>query len=140
MQKASNHPVHILNSKGDFSPSAFIPFCVFGNNKIGEKIEDFEVPVCNIFVAKNWNDQVCYELDLNLLKDEDDIYRQLKDGILLILDFNEERQFEKVVNSKKVEEARNYFYEDEDNSVQVHLDSIGKNKDKESITNVFNCI
>ena len=127
LQKVSNHPVHILNSDGDFSPSAFIPFCVFGNNKIGEKIEDFEVPVCNIFAAKNWNDQVCYELDLNLLKDEDDIYRQLKDGILLILDFNEERQFEKVVNSKKDEEARNYFYEDEDNSVQVHLDSIGKN-------------
>ena len=125
MQKASNHPVHILNSKGDFSPSAFIPFCVFGNNKIGEKIEDFEVPVCNIFVAKNWNDQVCYELDLNLLKDEHDINHQLKDGILLILDFNEERQFEKDKNSEKVEEERIFFYEEGDNSVQVHIDSIG---------------
>ena len=127
MQKASNHPVHILNSKGDFSPSAFIPFCVFGNNKIGEKIEDFEVPVCNIFVAKNWNDQVCFELDLNLLKDEVDIYHQLKDGLLLIIDFNEERQFKKDKNSEKVKKARNYFHEDKDNNVQVHLNSIGNN-------------
>ena len=125
MQKASNHPVHILNSKGDFSPSAFIPFCIFGNNKIGEKINDFEVPICNIFVAKNWNDQVCYELDLNLIKDEVDINHQLKDGILLILDFNGERQFEKDKNSEKVEEEINFFYEEEDNSVQVHIDSIG---------------
>ena len=130
LQKVSNHPVHILNSDGDFSPSAFIPFCVFGNNEIGEKIDDFKVPVCNIFVAKNWNDQVCYELDLNLLKHEDDISieYQLKDGILLILDLNEERQFEK--HSEKVEKARN-LYEDEDNSVQVHLDSIGNNKNKD---------
>ena len=139
LQKLSNHPVHILNSEGDFSPSAFIPFCVFGNSKIGQKIDDFDVPVCNIFVAKNWNDQVCYELDLNLLKDEDDIYRQMKDGILLILDFNEERQFEKDGNSEKVEELRNYFYVDEDTSVQVHLDSIGKNKNKDSKSDVFHC-
>ena len=137
LQKATNHPVHILNSKGDFYLSSFIPFCFFGNNKIGEKIDDFEVPVCNIFAAKNWNDQVCYELDLNLLKDEVDIYHQLKDGILLILDFNEERQFKKDKNSGKVEKIRNYVYEDEDNSVQIHLNSIGNNKNKDCKTNVF---
>ena len=94
---------------------------------LGPKIDDFEVPVCNIFAAKVLNDQVCYEMDLNLLKDENDIKFQLKDGITLILDFNEERQFKKIVieqenNFKK----RNYLYDDEENSVQVHLDSIGK--------------
>ena len=140
MQRVSNHPVHILNSDGDFSPSAFIPFCFFGNNmdNLGQKIDDFEFPVCNNFVAKNWNDQVCYELDLNLLKHEDDIFHQLKDGILLILDLNEERQFEKDMHSEKVEKARNYVYAvDEDNSVKVHLDSIGNNKNKDCKTNVF---
>ena len=123
--------MHILNSEGNFSPSAFIPFCVFGNNinNLGQQINDFEVPVCNNFVAKNWNDQVCYELNLNLLKAEDDIDidHQLKDGILLILDFNEERQFNRDVNFEKVKKVRNYFFENEDNSVQIHIDSIGKN-------------
>ena len=91
-----------------------------------------------IYVAKNWNDQVCYELDLNLLKDKDDIFHQLEDGILLILDFNEERQFKKDKNSEKVGKARNYVYEDdEDNSVKVHLDSIGNNKNKDCKTKVF---
>ena len=137
LQKVSNHPVHILNSDGDFSPSAFIPFCVFGNNEIGEKIDDLEVPVCNIFVAKNWNDQVCYELDLNLLKDEVDISYQLKYGLLLIIDINEERQFKKEKNSEKVKKAINYYYGDEDDSVKIHLNTIGNNKYKDCKNNVF---
>ena len=127
LQIVSNHPVHILNSEGDFSPSAFIPFCIFGNNMInlGKKISSFELPVCNIFLAKIWNDQLCYEMDLNLLKDEDDLNYQLKNGLTLILDFNEERQFAKDSIQEKTEmEVSHYFYEDEDNGVQVHLDSI----------------
>ena len=128
LQKVSNHPVHILNPEGDISPSAFIPFCFFGNkmNNLGEKIVNFTVPVCNVFAAKNWKDQLCYELNLNLLKVEDDINHQLKDGILLVIDFNEERQFDKDDNIEKVEKVRNYIYENQDNTVQVHIDTIGK--------------
>ena len=128
MQKVSNHPVHILNSEGGFSPSAFIPFCFFGQDMInmGTKIDDFEVPVCNIFAAKILNNQVCYEMDLNLFKDKNDIKYQLKAGITLILDINEERQFEKnVIEKENNLEKRNHLFEDDDNSVQVHLDSIG---------------
>ena len=138
LQRVSNHPVHILNSEGDYSPSAFIPFCIFGNNmnNLGQQIDDFDVPVCNVFVATNWNDRVCYELDLNLLKNKDDINNQLKDGLLLVLDFNEERQLKKYSNLVKEAKIRNYFYEDKENSVQVHIDSIGKNK-KDSKTDVF---
>ena len=129
LQRVSNHPVHILNSEGDLSPSAFIPFCFFGNNMIdlGIQIDDFEVPVCNIFVAKNWNDQLCYELDLNSLKNKGNINEQLKKGIFLMLDFNEDRQFEKdVTKLEKVINVQDYLYGDKDKSVQVHIDSIGK--------------
>ena len=98
-------------------------------NGLGEKIDEFEIPVCNIFVAKIWKDQVCYEMDLNLIKDENDIFYQLKDGILLILDFNEERQFEQDdLKVDVVENVRNYFHSNEDNTVRVHIDSIGKEK------------
>ena len=66
-------------------------------------------------------------MDLNNLKDELDIKYQLKDGIAFILDFNEERQFENDVTQEGNEiKVRNYIFEEEDNSVQVHLDSIGK--------------
>ena len=137
MQKISNHPVHILNSEGDFSPSAFIPFCFFGNKNLGKYINAFKVPVCNIFREKIWNDQLCYGIDLNLLKEENDIKYQLKDGLTLILDFNEERQFEKdVIQEEKEMKLRNHLYEEEENSVQVHLESIGEKIFK----SLFSCI
>ena len=64
-------------------------------------------------------------MDLNLLKDEDDLNYQLKNGLTLILDFNEERQFAKDSIQEKTEmEESHFFYEDKDNGVQVHLDSI----------------
>ena len=128
LQKVSTHPVHILNSEGEFSPSAFIPFCVFGNNinSLGKKIDEFEIPVCNEFVAKVWRDQVCYEMDLNLVQDNYDILDQLKYGLILVLDLNEERQFEE--DFMNLEDVENYFFDDEDNSVRVFIDSIGKKK------------
>ena len=71
LQTTLNHPVHILNNKGDFSPSAFIPFCSFGDEFIGAKINGFDLPVCDIFKAKNVYDQICYETDLQKLKSND---------------------------------------------------------------------
>merc|ERR1712074_371782 len=49
LQTVSNHPVHILNDEGGFSPSSFIPFCSFGDEFIGVKVNQSDVPVCNIF-------------------------------------------------------------------------------------------
>ena len=129
MQKVSNHPVHILNSEGEFSPSSFIPFCFFGNKNLGQYIDAFEVPVCNVFQTEIWNDKLCFEMDLNLLKDENDIESQLINGITLVLDFNEERQFREDTIPEETEmKERSYVYKDKDNSVQVHLDSISIRK------------
>ena len=64
-QSVSNHPAHIINKEGTLSPSSFIPYCQFGNSVMGVKIEQFDEPVCNNFVPKLHNDQICYEIDLN---------------------------------------------------------------------------
>ena len=58
-----------MTHDNQLSPSAFIPFCDFGGNMatMGVKIDQFDVPVCNSFQAKILNDQLCYEVDLNLL-------------------------------------------------------------------------
>ena len=45
LQTVTNHPVHILNNDGKFSPSSFIPFCSFGEDFIGSKVNQFEIPV-----------------------------------------------------------------------------------------------
>ena len=91
----SNHPVHILNNKGEFSPSSFIPFCSFGKTFIGVN-DEFYIPVCNIFKPRNYFDQLCYEANLQELKERKDekLTKQLEMGLTLILDYNEERQID----------------------------------------------
>ena len=85
--------MHILNNNGSFSPSAFIPFCLFGEDSllVGKKISEFHFPICKIFVSKVLNNQLCYETDLGNLQDGS--MEQFKMGLVLILDLNENRQF-----------------------------------------------
>ena len=96
----SNHPVHIIDKNGDLSSSAFIPFCEFGRNMsaMGDKISAFDVPVCNSFKSRIFNDQLCYEIDLEKYKDNKDMDSQLKSGFAFIMDYNEDRQV--TINNK----------------------------------------
>ena len=95
LHRISNHPVHIQDKKDDIlSPSAFIPFCEFGGKMefLGTKIHQFDVPVCNNFKARILNDQLCYEIDLNVYKEyfSND---KFKKGLNLLIDENKDRYF-----------------------------------------------
>ena len=120
--KSSNHPVHILDNEGNISPSSFIPFCAFGNDvkSMGKEINGFDNPVCDSFEAKIRNEQLCYEIDLEKYKDEKNIKEQLKSGLVLILDYNLERQSE-TYNPNKV-----HKFGSEGNDVYIYLDTISK--------------
>ena len=85
------------------SPSAFIPFCELGGNmsSVGEKIDNFSVPVCNIFQAKIRYHQLCYEVNLNRFTNRDHIEEDLNKGLILLLDYNEDRQ----VKSEEVDDT-----------------------------------
>ena len=89
-----NHPVHFKTKEGKMSPSALIPFCALGGNMsaMGVKIPNFSVPVCDSFQATILNDQLCYEVDLNIFSDNDNINKELKNGFVFLLDYNEDRQ------------------------------------------------
>ena len=94
MREFINHPVHVLDKIGILSPSAFIPMCTFGGFDEDSKTSfDLGFPVCNSFMQVMHFDQVCYEVDLNnkFTKDED-FLRYLREGIILYLDYNEDRQ------------------------------------------------
>ena len=59
----TNHPVHILDDLGNMSPSAFIPFCQFGDTEMqefGEDVVEFDIPICQIFKMTVLKDQLCY--------------------------------------------------------------------------------
>ena len=121
----TNHPVHIKDDKGAMSPSSFIPFCSFGADMeaVGTLTEDFDIPICNSFKAKIKNDQLCYELDLQLLKNITNINKQLQSGLFLVLDYNEDRQLilkNKIQkNSKKGKMVQN-------KQAKIYLDTISK--------------
>ena len=88
-----NHPVHILDEEGKMSPSAFIPFCSFGEdmNAMGIDNHNFDVPVCNSFNATIRNEQLCYKVDLESFKSKENLKEQILNGLVLILDNNEDR-------------------------------------------------
>ena len=122
--KALNHPVHILDREGNISPSSFIPFCAFGNDmeSMGKELNGFHDPVCDSFEAKIRNDQLCYEVDLEKYKDKNKIKKQLKTGLILLLDYNLERQSE-TYNPKKINKLNS---DENENEVHIYLDTISK--------------
>ena len=81
--QVTNHPVHILNVNETFSPSAFIPFCAFGEDMkaMGKRADGFDDHVCNSFKAKKRNEQLCYEVNLEEFKDKDNIKEQTRLGV-----------------------------------------------------------
>ena len=122
LHTVSNHPVHILNNVGNFSPSSFIPLCYFGDDFIGAKINEFKIPVCNIFRPRNHIDQLCYETDLQELKDSQKIGKQLEMGLTLVLDYNEERQNYNLIQKNQSQDKEALYQNNDD--VAIYLDTI----------------
>ena len=103
----TTHPVHIVDEHGELSPTALIPFCQFGGNMslMGVKIDKFDLPVCNSFRAKILNDQLCYEVDVNDFIEKSVLQKELKIGLMFMIDHNEDRQF----SSTKGQDDQNYL-------------------------------
>ena len=127
------HPVHIIK-KDEKSPSAFIPFCEFGGNmdKVGKKIDQFDITVCNSFQATVINDQLCYEVDLSRFSKDDNIEKELNLGFVFIMDYNEDRQVtfnkKKRKNQKtKVMSLTDSIVHFQDvNDASIYLNTIGR--------------
>ena len=134
----SNHPVHILDAEGHLSPSSLIPFCEFGENKsiMAMDIEKFNVPVCTGFSPKMIADQMCYEIDLQIFKSKKilELRRQLNTGLILVLDYNQDRvNYKDISNpaeqgSNDTTFASTLFEYQNPQDVLILIDGIGKEK------------
>ena len=127
------HPVHIIADDGELSQSAFIPFCEFGGNMsvVGVKIDQFDSPVCDSFRVKTLNDQLCYEVDLNLYEDQVDKTEALKYGLVMLIDNNEDRR-------GNLEIVKDNFLQEESHLIQhfrksdilekftIHINTLGR--------------
>ena len=125
-----NYPVHIMNGNNQISPSAFIPFCSFGGNisSMGVMVDNFPVPVCNSFVPKILHDEICYMVDLNRFRDNDNIANELRLGFNFYLDYNEDRQVtldKTFSNSKEFYSIKDGIGLDLSEHAFIYLDTIG---------------
>ena len=97
----------MVNKDGNLSSSAFIPFCGYGTNisNLGIKNNQSSVPVCNSFRPRLLNDQLCYEVDVNDFIERSVLQKELKIGLMFMIDHNEDRQ----VSSTKGQDDQNYL-------------------------------
>ena len=96
---------------------------------VGEKIIQFDVPVCNIFQAKIQNDQLCYEADLSKIAKEENIEKDLEIGFTFIMDYNEDRQviYEKdTISKNKIGLTSNVVETDQDKVASIYINTIGR--------------
>ena len=124
------HPVHIITKEKQQSPSSLIPFCEFGGSMtaVGVKIEKFDVPVCNCFQKRIFDNQLCYEVDLNRIREKGNKKYELKSGFNFLMDYNEDRQvtFDKNMSQGEFGLASSLAQSEQSHHAFVYLDTIGK--------------
>ena len=107
MKEASFYPPHMLDSFGNPSPSALVPFCAFkGNmNLTGEYIPGINFPVCNKFKPTIQDGQTCHALDINSVipKDDAKTKRGIENGILIAIDTDQRTAFQMEATSERTD-------------------------------------
>lgn len=100
-------------------------------------LNNFQVPVCALFKEKIVEGQVCYEADVNQLKNKVDWKSALQKGLSLIIDTNDEydarnllvKKFTKSLESRLVFDA--YKEAEEENNFLIMLHTISEGGVKE---------
>ena len=89
VSEVSLHSPHMMDSRGNLTPSALIPFCGYQTNMaiLGNTRQDLPFPICTKFQPTVLEGQLCYSLDLAaILGENQKTISGKRHGILLILD------------------------------------------------------
>ena len=130
IRKIVHHPPHILDAKdGTLSPSSFIPFCSFaGNwNVTGEYTDLFSIPVCNIFKETMVEGQLCYQADLDRVRDEVEREKIVSEGFVFLMDYNEDRMVEVSGMDQNMEEGSSLLGKKKSHEdAMIYVETVGK--------------
>ena len=80
---ASLHPPHLTTADNDIMPSAFIPFCSYQSEALGEPVPGAKYIGCNHFLPTSFNGQLCYSLKEEL---KGETKQGKRNGLLLMID------------------------------------------------------
>ena len=96
---------------------------------MGVHIKESYLPICNRFTAEILNDQLCYTIDINKYKDEEDFQEQLKLGLVFLMDYNEDRQVtlnDSQDNKNIANLVNNIDESNDDKNALIYLNTIGQ--------------
>ena len=128
----TNHPVHIVDEKKNYSPSAFIPFCSFAGNLsvMGARVSKFDLPVCDKFRPVILEGQLCYQVDVNQFMNQIDRKKLMSHGLVFMMDYNSNwmgplrnTQWDTDMEYEVFDEEEN---EDSNHDAIIYVKTIGK--------------
>ena len=80
-------------------------------DQLGEKLSNFQVPVCSLFRKKIFSGQVCYEADLNQFKNKINWKKALENGFSFIIDTSDEYDVKNLFERKSPRKLSvNFFF------------------------------
>ena len=132
IQTITNHPVHIVDEKNNYLPSAFIPFCSFAGNLsvMGARVSKFDLPVCDKFRPVIIEGQLCYQVDVNQFMNQIDRKKLMSHGLVFMMDYNNNRmgphinsEWDKDMIYDVLDEEQNKNSKDE---ALIFIETIGK--------------
>ena len=100
---------------------------------MGTTIPQFELPVCNKFEPHVLDDRLCYQVDVNKIKDQvEDPGKAMKIGLIFALDYNKDRMLAEESTDEKSGLAHNLYdlYNKHDqekhDKATIHIETLGK--------------
>ena len=76
---------------------------------MGTTIPQFELPVCTSFKPHVIRDRLCYQLDVNKMRENIETGRAMKTGLILALDYNRERSLSDPAGLHKLQESADQY-------------------------------
>ena len=99
--------------------------------KMGRKIDEFNQPVCTSFTRKILKDQLCYEVDVNQIKDKSETSENMNLGFGFLYDNNVERSLHADNNDRSMKKnnlgfLNNFVRLEETQKTLVYISSVGR--------------
>ena len=96
---------------------------------LGDKTPNFSIPVCSKFKPTVVEGQLCYQVDVNKFKDQVDTEKLMSHGLVMILDYNEDRMGLDTRNtneSSHIKELGDMNKADEKkNAAKIYIETLG---------------
>ena len=97
---------------------------------MGSMVDGLRLPVCDKFERKIIEDRICYQIDVNEFSENVDKKKFINDGLLLVLDYNEEKMLSRKKMATRetatgLSDIRSSKNSDEEESL-VYVETLGE--------------